>query len=204
MSQKQNFPSDRFDAVSVGGKRGSRIGAHRADPRQRYFGRWALLVFSMTLLCTLAGVLWLMRVGADSTVFSSAKDMVQQEQTAAQAGAADAGAQTAAEPEPEPEPEPAVNPEATVTVLNGTLTAGLAGGVGEEITANAWGAVTFVGNARTQDVAVTTVVYSNQEQAANAAALARVLGGVESRFDLSYADYGTDLVVEVGADRAVQ
>lgn len=200
MSQKQNFPSDRFDAVAVGGKRGSRIGAHRADPRQRHFGRWALLVFSLTLLCTLAGVLWLMRVGSDSTVFSSAKDMVQQEQTAAQAGAADAGEQTAAEPEP----EPAVNPEATVTVLNGTLTAGLAGGVGEEITANAWGAVTFVGNARTQDVAVTTVVYSNQEQAANAAALARVLGGVESRFDLSYADYGTDLVVEVGADRAPQ
>lgn len=211
------FPLDRFDAVPRGGKAGTRTGAHRVHPKPRFWVRWVLAVLLCTLLFSLLGILWLMRVGAESTVFTSAKEAAeralirgesqnQQGDVAdAQPGAVSKPDSGAPEPAPtpasQPAPEPQINPNASVVVLNGTGRTGLAAQFGRKLTSNNWGVLDSVADADRADYAKTTVFYADPAFADAAAALARHMGdGTTAKHDTAYAARGSNLVVVLGAD----
>ncbi|GGI42039.1 hypothetical protein GCM10010988_37040 [Cnuibacter physcomitrellae] len=101
-------------------------------------------------------------------------------------------------PTPTPTVTPAVDPQATVTVLNGTDVAGLAGAVGQAVVANGWAEPT-VANASETDVATSTVYYADPAAEAAALAMSQQLGIPVS---LSSAFPGATLTVVIGADYA--
>lgn len=197
---------DRFDRVPVAGVKGGRVGAHRAEPYPKVFLKWLLTVLILTVTLSLAGILWLKFVGA-ATVQNIAGVTDRQETTQ------ETPQQTQPKPEqpaPQPpaeEPEPAVpevDPQATVTVLNGSGITGRAAQVAEMLRNNALGQVGFVGNAASGVQNSSVVYYSSEADADRARALAERLGaGVTAEFAAAYSSYGSDLVVVYGADEAI-
>ncbi|WP_353987411.1 LytR C-terminal domain-containing protein [Ruicaihuangia caeni] len=177
------FPRDRFDDLP----RVARVGAHRAQPRRGRgwvtFAWWVLAVIALTL----AGLFALSRL-SDQVSFEF--PVIGQTQAPAEP--------TPTEPEVQPVTDPStLGPDVSITVLNGTGTTGLAGAVGDRLTAEGWpiGSRT---NAAQTDVETTTVYYGTPADEALARGLVLALGfGDVAQSD---AFPGATVTIVLGAD----
>lgn len=177
-----SFPADRFDDVPHDR---ARIGAHRVVRPRR--SRW--VTFAWAALAT--GVL----VGAGTIGLLAINDSVSFDGVIP--GASSAATDEAA---PIPAVTPTVNPALSVTVLNGTSTAGLAAGLSDELTDAGW-TVGTVSDADTEDFTVSTVYYSTDEAAA--LGVLETLGTGTSVQSDAYVETGADIVVVIGSDYAL-
>lgn len=111
-------------------------------------------------------------------------------------------------PEPEPEPEPetvqpivSLTPEQaadlTVSVLNGTLTQGLAAGAGARLEAQGWPVQTLA-NADTSDIQESYVAYRRDDDEGFALGAAQILG-IDSVIQTDRT-FGAKVVVVLGSD----
>jgi hypothetical protein len=100
-------------------------------------------------------------------------------------------------PTPTPTVVPTINPDASVTILNGTATEGLATRAGDQATAAGW-TVGAEANASASDVAVSTVYYADPKNEGAAKGLADSLGGIA----IAQSDQfqGADLTAVLGTD----
>ncbi|MDO9063034.1 MAG: LytR C-terminal domain-containing protein [Microbacterium sp.] len=177
----QSYPPDSFDAVR---EDAPRVGAHRgAKSRGRVWRALSVAAVGVVLL-TAAG--WL---------------VVQQTRsgTGPVAGPLTADGAGSFQPWDPPEAAPERDPDATVTVLNGTTQTGLAAAVGEELVADGWNVVTE-SSASDTDIEQTVVYYGHLGSEGAARALAEDLGGVQVQLATYYL-YGSELTVVVGKDR---
>ncbi|MBF4601025.1 LytR C-terminal domain-containing protein [Frigoribacterium sp. VKM Ac-1396] len=188
------FDRDRFDDVPADL---DRVGAHRAEKRPG--SGW--VAFAWAALAT--GVL----VGAGVIYLGVANDSFQfvnpSSSSTAEAGAAETDTATST-PTPSasesvaPLTDPSqVDPEVTtVTVLNGTATAGLAGAASDRLETEGW-VVGTQGNA-SERVSTSTVYYSSAADEAVALGLAQQLG--ISDVELTDAFPGASVTIVLGAD----
>ncbi|SFO02917.1 LytR C-terminal domain-containing protein [Mycetocola miduiensis] len=151
-----HFAKDRFDEVPADLKR---VGAHRAPVPP---GRgWSLFLWAAlaTLVLVTAGIVGLTLLGdrlnfADnSTPAASASESVETPTAVA-----------------------TIDPDAMVTVLNGTETRGLATEAIEKLNEAGWTQSITPGNASATDVETTTVYYADPSQEGAARGLAEGLG----------------------------
>ncbi|MBX3094188.1 MAG: LytR C-terminal domain-containing protein [Cryobacterium sp.] len=180
-----NFPKDRFDELPDDLQR---VGAHRAPARR---GRgwigvgWSVLA---TLVLVVAGVFALSVINDDFRL-----PFVQAEEEEPS---------FAPIPSELPDAEPVVDPEVSITVLNGTPMAGLATTVGDELVAKGWtGASLGIGsraNAADRDIDDTIVYYSSAELEGAARGLVIDLGVGEVRLSADYPN--SPITIVLGAD----
>ena len=190
MMAKQKFVADRFDDIP---KEPGYIGLRRLRRRRAFWLIPTAVLAGSSLLLVALGLWWVDRAG-DSLEFEVPDiPLVQPE------------SEVEPEPEPEPEPdiEPIVNPNAeqiaglTVTVLNGTLTQGLAATAGDRLTREGWPEQTLA-NADTNTVEESYVAYSREEDEALALGAAQILG-IESVV-LTDRNFGARITVVLGGD----
>ncbi|UFS59600.1 LytR C-terminal domain-containing protein [Subtercola endophyticus] len=161
----------------------ARRGAHRG-PKRRGRG-W--ITFAWAALAT--GVL----VGL-GVVGLFAVDNSNQFTSAIGGGSSAASSDSAT---PVPTVEPTTDPAATVTILNGTTTSGLATRAGDRATAAGW-TVGAEANASTSDITTSTVYYSDAASEGAAKGLAAALGGIS--ISLSDQFQGATLTAVLGTD----
>jgi hypothetical protein len=184
------FDRDRFDDVPADL---DRVGAHRAEkrPGSGWIGfAWAALAVGVLVG---AGVVYL-GVANDSFQFVNPSSS---STAGAEAPEADTATPTAT-PSVTPLTDPSqVDPSVTtVTVLNGTATAGLAGSATERLETAGW-VVGTQGNA-SERVATSTVYYSSADDEAVALGLAQQLGITD--VEASDAFPGAAVTIVLGAD----
>jgi len=168
--------SDRFENA----RSGRRVGAHRETVKPRRFWYYLLAGVVGVALLSGGGILAVNAIGESVTELINPQ-----------------------EPEPEPEVvKPALDPEATVAVLNGTPDDGLGLAVADEISKNKWGTIGFSEVAADREVEISAVFYSSVADEAKALGLAQELGGVSTYQSYDYTKYGMKLVVLLGADYA--
>ncbi|PJJ61969.1 LytR C-terminal domain-containing protein [Compostimonas suwonensis] len=177
-----SFPKDRFDLPT---EHVLRVGAHRT-PRKKGRGwiafAWAALATVILIAVGVVGIFVINdRVSFDLPFTGSGTPTPTESAT------------------PTPTIVPVVDPALAVTVLNGTATEGLATRVGDTLTAAGW-TVGSRTNASAQDVATTTVYYSDPANAGAALGLAQSLGLSTIVQSDDFADSGANLVVVIGAD----
>ncbi len=194
----RNTPNDRFDSLphSV-----DRVGAHRGPAKK---GRgWIVLAwaFGATVLLVGAGVAVLF-VQNDKLTFALPGSATSAAPVASAAPtptpSETAPAEVAVAPAP-PTPEPTVDPNLSVTVLNGTPGTGVAAAVGRTLTDAGW-TVNDTGDADSENVAVTTVYYADAALEPAARGIAASLPGAETRLSDAFAGSGASLTVVVGND----
>lgn len=155
----RSHPQDRFDVK--GPSQPARAGAHRTPPRR---GRgWIAFAWAAaaTVVLVVVGI-----VGLQLITDRLDLDAVFPDQTP-----------VASEAPSTPAPAPAVvDTAATVTVLNGTTTPGLAAAAAEQLAAAGWTQSIAVSDADQNDVATTTVFYQDASQEGAARGLAEALG----------------------------
>ena len=188
---KQSFVPDKFDEVK---KESGYIGLRRLRRRRAFWLIPTSVLAGSSLLLIGLGLWWVDSAG-DSLEFDVPDiPLVQPE------------IEPEIEPEPEPEPEPVepiINPTVdqaaglTVTVLNGTLTAGLAARAGDLLTAEGW-PVDTLANAETNQEERSVVAYRLEEDEALALGAAQILG-IE-QVVLSDQDFGPRITIVLGAD----
>lgn len=217
MSEQSRYPRDEFDDVEPGD---GRRGAHRARPNP-VLAMVPVLLVVVAVVALVVGAMTLLggngpdvatRVSEPTGTSTETAGSPTSEGGTTTPGTpaptatdaptdAQTGTPTDAQPEPEPEPpteEPApVDRSVGVRVLNGTTTAGLAGGAAEVLGADGW-TVTEVDNYRAGPTPPTTVYYADETLAATAEALADALGGAAT--ELSDAFGGGGLTVVLGED----
>ncbi|THG29842.1 LytR C-terminal domain-containing protein [Naasia lichenicola] len=177
------FPSDRFDIhpASVG-----RVGAHRgAQPKNRGFVTFAWAALATGILVGL-GVVWILvindRVSFDSPFGGTGTGTVAESTTAA------------------PTVAPTIDPSASIIILNGTETDGLAGQVGNTLSAAGW-TVGSTGTNATPDVTTTTIYYDNPAQEGAAKGLSEALGGAPIELSQAFYVEGLNRIgILIGAD----
>jgi hypothetical protein len=188
---KQNFLPDRFDDIP---KEPGYLGLRRLRRRRALWLIPTAVLAGSSLLLVGLGLWWMDRAG-DSLEFDVPEIPIVQPEI---------------DPEPEtvPEPEletvePIVNPNAeeiaglTVTVLNGTLTQGLAAGAGDRLTAEGWPEAVYA-NADTNTVEESYVAYGREEDEALALGAAQILGIDSVR--LTDRNFGARITVVLGSD----
>lgn len=176
---RQTYPEDRFDRVA----RTGRVGAHRFAARPRNFWQYLLVSVLAFALLTTAGVFWVHSMGGSGIPIT--------EQLRGE------------EPEPEEAgPAPEIDSEAGIVVLNGTETPNLAAGLEQVIVENEWGEILFTSDAAENDVPISAVFYTDEDDEAAALGLAAELGGLSTYVSTDYEEYGARLVVLIGADYA--
>jgi hypothetical protein len=172
-----SYPKDRFDDIP---KDLERVGAHRA-PRKRGRGwvavGWAALA-TVVLIAAGAVAIMLLNNGIDNTPTAST---------------------TQSAPPPAATAAPTLDPSVSVTVLNGTATAGLAGNVADTLRAAGWN-VGATSNADKQDVADTIVYYADATLEGAARGLAAAVPGADVQLSPDFADSGAQLVLVLGAE----
>ncbi|MGH1549228.1 LytR C-terminal domain-containing protein [Leifsonia poae] len=94
---------------------------------------------------------------------------------------------------------PTVDPSLSVNVLNGTTREGLAGQVGDKLTAAGW-KVGATANADKSDLASTIVYYGDPKNQAAALGVAQSLPGATVQQSTAFSDTGADITVVVGAN----
>ncbi|MEV8212559.1 LytR C-terminal domain-containing protein [Leifsonia sp. NPDC077715] len=180
----EKFPRDRFDEIP---EDLTRVGAHRA-PRPKGRGwiavGWAVLA---TLVLVGAGIFGLSLVNGSITFH----------------GATSSPSRTSASATPTPTPTPTivptVDPSLSVNVLNGTTREGLAGQVGDKLTAAGW-KVGATANADKSDLASTIVYYGDPKNQAAALGVAQSLPGATIQQSTAFSDTGADITVVIGAN----
>lgn len=183
------YPKDRFDDLP---RTLLRRGAHRA-PRTRLSKMWSWLVALcafMLLVGLGVGIMWMI----DKQVQFIANDEPAKSEPAA--------SETAA-PEPTPtqtEPTATVDPNVTVTVLNGVGTGGLAT-AGSEALAGAGFTIGNVADADSFDNPTSMVVIADETARGAAMGAVEALGGGEIVVDPNIAQPG-EMIVTIGADIA--
>lgn len=189
---KQKFVPDRFDDVPQDPKY---VGLRRLRRRRAFWVIPATVLALSTVLLIVLGLWWVER--ADDYLEFEAPPVAEVEP------------EPEVQPEPEPEPtepepaEPIVNPTVdqaaglTVTVLNGTLTSGLAAQAGELLTREGWPEQTLA-NAETSTVEASYVAYRLEEDEGLARGAAQILGIEEVVFTDQY--LGARITVILGAD----
>jgi hypothetical protein len=178
----EKYPRDRFDEIPDDLQR---VGAHRAPrPKGR---RWIAVGWAaLATVVLIGGGIFYLSVVSGSISFH---------------GSAPSSSQGTPSPTPTPTPTivPTVNPALTVNILNGTATSGLAGQVGDKLTAAGW-KVGAVANADRTDLAQTIVYYSDPANQAAALGVTQSLPGATVQESQDFADTGADLTVVVGTD----
>lgn len=168
--------SDRFDSLP----KGRRVGAHRINAGKRNAWPLVLIGLVLTVLLSAAGIFALQQINPDVS-----------------------GIMEGATKKPAPtKVQPVLNPDASVAVLNGSVTSGMQDSVASEIDTQKWGKIAFTGVADKTDVKISAVFYGKKSDEAAALALAKQLGGVSSYQSDSYAEYQAQLVVLLGSDYA--
>lgn len=194
---KQKFVADRFDEIV---REPGYIGLRRLRRRRAFWVIPAGVIAGSSLLLIALGLWWVDRAGDSLEIDPSEIAIV----------APEPEPELAPEPEPEPEvveAEPIVNPTAdqasglTVTVLNGTLTQGLAASAGERLTAEGWPEQTLA-NAETNTVDESFVAYRREEDEGLARGAAQILGIEEVLFTDRY--LGARITVVLGADYSAE
>lgn len=181
------YPKDRFDDLP---KSLLRRGAHRA-PRTRLskMRSWLVALCAFVLLVALGvGVMWMI----DRQVQFIAEDEPQQEQPT-----------ESPQPEPSTTPTPTgpaatVDPNMSVTVLNGVGTAGLAT-AGSENLAEAGFAIGTVADADSFENPTTTIVIADEAARGAAMGVAESLGVGEITVNPDIAAAG-EIIVTLGSD----
>jgi len=183
----ESFPHDRFDEVPDL----KRVGAHRA-PAPKGRGWIAFLV---------AVVATLVLVGIGTFALFSLNDRIDF-----------FGGAASPSPTPTPTPTPTeaapvVDPAASILVLNGTPTSGLAAAGAAAITAAGFPQQISTSDASTDDVATSGVYYQDASQEGAARAIAAALGGIPIQLTDQYVipvEEGQEpilrIVVVLGAD----
>ena len=189
---KQKFVPDRFDEVPEDPKY---VGLRRLRRRRAFWVIPTTVLALSTVLLIVLGLWWVERAD-DYLEFEAPPVAVVEPEPEVQ-------------PEPEPEPEepapaePIVNPTVdqaaglTVTVLNGTLTSGLAAQAGDLLTREGWPEQTLA-NAETSTVETSYVAYRLEEDEGLARGAAQILGIEEVVFTDQY--LGARITVILGAD----
>ena len=184
-----SYPKDRFDDLP---HKLDRVGAHRAPGRKGR--RWVAFWWALAATALLIGV------GAIGlTVLNNRLDFTIPGITA------ETGTETASEApaaEVVPTAEPTTDPSASVTVLNGTATSGVARSVGELLTGSGW-SVGTMSDADTEDVATTTVYYADPALEGAARGVAALLPNSTILLSSDFAGSDATLTVVVGADYAM-
>lgn len=190
---KHPYPKDSFDTLPHAL---DRVGAHRAPAGRgrRWIPFWWAL--GATALLIAIGVFGLSAL--NERLKPDLSGLVPG--TAAPTATA-APEPTATEEAPEPAVKPTVDPSLTVTVLNGTMTIGLAGDVGEVLGADGW-TVGSLGDAASPDTAETVVYYADADLEGAALGVAESLPGADILLANDFADSDADLTVVVGNDYA--
>jgi hypothetical protein len=193
---KQKFVADRFDDIE---KEPGYIGLRRLRRRRAFWLIPAGVFAGSSLVLIVLGLWWVDQAGDSLEIDASEIPII-------------------AEPEPEPEPElvpepepvdaePIINPTVdqasglTVTVLNGTLTQGLAARAGDLLTAEGWPEQTLA-NAETNTVDESFVAYRREEDEGLARGAAQILGIEEVLFTDRY--LGARITVVLGADYSAE
>lgn len=192
------LPADSFDSLPKGT---TRTGAHRG-PRRSGRG-WILLAWAalVTGLLVGAGVIGLFIIN----------DRIQFRDLIGGSGSASA----AATPTPTPTITPIVDGALSVTILNGTATAGLAADAGQAMRDAGWAGVESMANASSTSFPSTTVYYLDAASEAAATGLANslytkaqadatakgiTLGATAFRIELSQQFPGAALTAVLGTD----
>lgn len=184
------YPRDRFDDVADG----PRVGAHRGLPRR---GRGWITVAWAALACVVLVVIGIvaLEVANDSTKFTDTGNS-----GAAASASASAGTSSATPDATAPTAAPSDQAKGmTLTVLNGTRTAGLAA-TGTATLENAGWVVASDGNAGSTGATQTIVYYRTDADAAVARGIVKTLGvGTVAK---SSAFPNADVTVVLGTDYA--
>lgn len=182
-----SYAKDRFDHLPHSLER---VGAHRAPGRK---GRgwvafwWAL---GATIVLVGAGVVGL-------AVLNNSLNLELPGTSTTTASTADPSASDT--PTAVPTPVATVDPDSTVTVLNGTAGEGIARSVGEILEADGW-TIQELDNASSEDVQTTTVYYADATLEGAARGVAESLPGAEVLLASDFADTAAALTVVVGSD----
>jgi len=178
-----SYPKDRFDDLP---HKLDRVGAHRAPGKKghRWVGVWWALAATALLIGVGAVGLTVLNNRLNFTI-----------------PGIDADTTTTAEPTSEPVPtvEPTTDPSASVTVLNGTPTTGVARSVGELLTTGGW-TVGSTSDADTEDFVTTTVYYADASLEGAARGVAALLPGSVVLLSDDFAGSDASLTVVVGSD----
>ena len=180
-----SYPKDRFDDLP---HKLDRVGAHRAPAKKGR--RWVAVWWALAATALLIGV------GAVGlTVLNNRLNFtipgIEAETTPAEPTA-----------EPVPTAEPTTDPSASVTVLNGTPTTGVARSVGEVLTTGGW-TVGSTSDADTEDIVTTTVYYADASLEGAARGVAALLPGSVVLLSEDFAGSDASLTVVVGSDYAM-
>jgi hypothetical protein len=157
---------------------------HRAPKRAASVWLNVLWIALATMALTALGIIFVV-IGPENLLFPQGADQSQQATTPTEKAV-----------------KGKTDPATTITVLNGTDTAGLGDEVAATITDGELGTVTFVGNAADQTATISAVFYSNTADEALAKGLGDKLGGIFYYYKEEYASFGTQLVVLIGSDYA--
>jgi hypothetical protein len=190
---KHPYPKDSFDTHQHAL---DRVGAHRAPARKgrRWIAFWWAL--AATALLITIGVFGLSAL--NERLKPDLSGLVPGTPSATPTASA-APKPTATEAAPTPTVTPTVDPSLTVTVLNGTMTIGLAGDVGEALGADGW-TVGTLGDAASSNTAETVVYYAEADLEGAALGVAESLPGADILLANDFAASGADLTVVVGND----
>jgi hypothetical protein len=180
-----SYPKDRFDDLP---HHLDRVGAHRAPAKKgrRWVGLWWALAATAVLIAAGAIGLSVLNNRLNFTIPGITSDTASATPTV----------------EAVPTAEPTTDPNASVTVLNGTAGTGVARSVGELLTASGW-TVGTTSNADTEDVVTTTVYYADAAQEGVARGVSALLPGSAILLSDDFAASGATLTVVVGADYVV-
>lgn len=174
-----SYLPDRFDEIPADLKR---VGAHRAPPRRG--SRWVRLAWAAAI------VLVLVALGVTALFIGSGRiDLSSWSGTQANPVASAS----------QPAVDAVIDPELSVTVLNGTPTDGLAVQIGERLAEGGW-AVGTRNNASDREIQETVVYYADDADLGAALALAHEVGDAPTVLSPSIAESGAQLMVVLGAD----
>ena len=185
LTMHPSYPKDRFDDLP---HHLDRVGAHRAPAKKgrRWVAFWWALAATAILIALGAIGLSVLNNRLNFTFpgIDTTTEVV--EPTA----------------EPVPTAEPTTDPNASVTVLNGTPGTGVARSVGDLLAASGW-MVGTMSNADTEDVVATTVYYADPTQEGAARGVAALLPNSVIALADTFAGSGATLTVVVGSDYVV-
>jgi hypothetical protein len=177
-----SYPKDRFDDLP---HHLDRVGAHRAPAKRgrRWVAFWWALAATAILIAIGAIGLSVLNDRLNITIPGIA-----------------AGTEEAPPPvEVVPTAEPTMDPDATVTVLNGTAGDGVARSVGDLLAASGW-AVAAMSNADSEDFVTTTVYYADPAQEGVARGVSALLPNSAVTLADTFAASGATVTVVVGTD----